>query len=161
MSNVTGVVSHQHLSFSGTLRRSDGKVLLRRGATLLWEHSFTGSPRDAESLPAAVRRSAEHELGIRAMSVEPLLPLLGHAPRLEGAPAVALPSYVVNCDEEPKVSGNVELRWSDPLDLGAAARRSPQEFSALFVTHATLLPFFGGTPDRSNTLTLLQERAAG
>ncbi|MEO7350107.1 MAG: hypothetical protein ABIW32_09670 [Terrimesophilobacter sp.] len=73
----------EHLSFSGTLQRSDGSVMIVRVVSsartaTVWKHSFAGSPRPAETVLAAVRRSAERDLGIHAFSITPLLPTLSN-----------------------------------------------------------------------------------
>ncbi len=159
-----------HLSFSGTVQRGDGMILLIRLRGRIaemtlgpapWSHPLFGAPRAAETLPSAVRRSAERELGIQNMAVEPLRPLLMSAPHGDGVVAEAHPSYVVMSDDEPDIPAGFEQLWAEPLLVGERARQHPHEFSHVFVAHATLLPFFGGVPDGASTLALLQERATG
>ena len=169
MSNSTVGVRH-HLSFSGTVQRGDGLILLirRRGSNseksmgaAPWSHPLFGAPRPAETLPAAVKRSAERELGITMMTVEPLRPLLTAESLGDGMLAEAHPSYIVKSDENPDIPAGFEPLWGEPLAIGARARHYPQEFSHVFVGHATLLPFFGGIPDAGSTLAFLRERATG
>ena len=160
----------RHLSFSGTLQRDDGMILLVRRLLAgqqaavddaVWGHSFFGSPRFAEPLPSAVKRCAERELGIHSMTIEPLRPLLTAWLSPDGHIAKALPSYVVESAEQPSGELLVESRWCDPLIAGEMARRSPEQYSRLFVTHATFLPYFGGNSDALDTLAQLQRRATG
>lgn len=154
----------EHLAFTGTLQRSDGMVLLVRGASrTAWGHPFFGSPRPAEPLPAAVRRCAERDLGIQFMNVEPLLPLLSSSLSTRGAEAADAhsethPSYVIRSDEPPVTAPDVETWWATPEELGERARRKPDEFDPVFVTHASLLPFFGGDPQAFGATSRLQDR---
>lgn len=160
----------RHLSFSGTLQREDGMILLIRRPVSeeqggpkvsLWGHTFFGSPRFAEPLPAAVKRCAERELGIQSMSIEPLRPLLTDWLSEDGYTAEAHPSYVVESAEEPSGAARFELMWCEPQAEGERARRNPEEYSRLFVTHAIFLPFFGGNSDALDTVAQLQGRATG
>lgn len=161
-----------HLSFSGTIQRSDGAVLILRqtpsaGGHSVWEHPFGGSPRTAETLPAAVRRCVERDLGIVASDIEPLFPTLDNrtGPDLGSEQTdhavQAHPSYVVRSDAPPRTAHNVDIRWVTPTDLGASARRTPTEFSPLLAAHAAYLPFYGGSPHARLTQTPARERAIG
>ena len=159
------MTSPDHLSFSGTLRRSDGRVMIIRDSlsaleSPTWGHSFAGSPRAAEPIPSAVRRCAEKQLGILNMIVEPLLPLLGNGSSSDSVLAEVHPSYIVTSDEIPQLADAVEARWENPLALGKIAREYPHEFSPLLVIHAMRLPFFGGTP-HAFAESFLEDRATG
>lgn len=161
-----------HLSFSGTLQRGDGKVMIVRrtpssNARSVWEHSFHGSPRPAETLIAAVRRCVERDLGILATTIESLLPTLdnrvvsvGHVTPADKT-IEAHPSYVVTSDTHPIVLPGIEILWMHPAELGDRARGNPHQFSPLLVAHAARLPFFGGNPLTDHPAIPLKERVLG
>ena len=161
-----------HLSFTGTLQRGDGRVLIVRKTLSptelrVWEHPFHGSPRPAEPLLVAVRRCVERDLGVLASAIKPLLPTLtnyGHfgdtAPSAAD-PVEAHPSYLVVSDELPRFPQDLDVTWILPAELGASARRNPREFHPILTAHAACLPFFGGTLDAQYTLADIKERATG
>lgn len=157
-----------HLSFSGTLLRNDGRVLLTRRASArttvcTWEYPVSGSPRPAESLLAAVGRCAERDLGIivSADVVSPVMPTLGNRADANTAPIQLHPFYVISSEDAPRISPELETRWIQPRELGHAARSKPQSFDPLVRLHAQLLPFLGGRAGAPPEDISLLERATG
>lgn len=137
------------------------RVISSTKAATSWQHSFSGSPRASETVLAAVRRSAEHDLGIHGFAIAPLLPTLSnHTISPQGAIEVH-PSYIVLTNEKPHLGDGTEEQWVEPRELGQLARHNPQDFSALLGLHATHLPFFGGTSPATRHLALHKERATG
>lgn len=155
-----------HLSFSGTLQRSDGSVMLVRRlfpthADSTWEHPFSGSPRPAETLAAAVRRCAERDLGIYFTDVTALMPTLVNRVTTESGSIELHPAYLVSSDEQPRVAADLESVWVHPIELGERAHRYPHHYSPLLQLQTAHLPFFGGSPRAMHSRTLHEERATG
>lgn len=156
----------EHLSFSGTLQRSDGRVMLRRrifprAARSPWTHSFSGYPRPAETLLAAVRRCAERDLGIHSFDIAPLLPTLSNHITSESGAMEVHPSYLVSSDQTPLPADDIETQWVEPRELGRLTRQQPHEYSPLLSLHSVHVPFFGAADQSALHLGIQKERAIG
>lgn len=153
-SSVHGADTHLHLAFSCHVFAPDGRVLVTRRALSkaawpgVWTNSFCGHPGPGEGLIAAVRRRAEHELGLPLDDVEPVLPFFRY--RATDAAGVVenelCPVYTATTQHQPRPHPDevIEHRWVHPDDLAASVRRTPWAFSPWLVLQAQLLPFLGG-----------------
>ena len=153
-STVHGADTRLHLAFSCHVFDPRGRLLVTRRALTkaawpgVWTNSFCGHPAPGEGLVAAVRRRAEHELGIALDSVEPLLPFFRY--RATDATGIVeneiCPVYLAVTSHTPRPHPDevVEHRWVDPDDLAESVRRTPWAFSPWLVLQAQLLPFLGG-----------------
>ncbi|WP_336629486.1 MULTISPECIES: isopentenyl-diphosphate Delta-isomerase [unclassified Microbacterium] len=153
-STVHGADTRLHLAFSCHVFDPRGRLLVTRRALTkaawpgVWTNSFCGHPAPGEGLVAAVRRRAEHELGITLDSVEPVLPFFRY--RATDATGIVeneiCPVYLAVTSDTPRPHPDevVEHRWVDPDDLAESVRRTPWAFSPWLVLQAQLLPFLGG-----------------
>ncbi|PZU49613.1 MAG: isopentenyl-diphosphate delta-isomerase [Microbacterium sp.] len=150
--SVHGPDTPLHLAFSCHVFRADGSVLVTRRALEkktwpgVWTNSFCGHPRPAEPVLAAVRRHAEHELGLTLHSIELALPLFRY--RAIDANGIVenevCPVYTAVIDEEPRLNPRevAEARWAWPADLAASIRMTPWAFSPWLVLQAQQLNVF-------------------
>ncbi|WP_460005868.1 isopentenyl-diphosphate Delta-isomerase [Microbacterium xylanilyticum] len=156
-SSVYGADTRLHLAFSCHVFDPAGRLLVTRRALTkaawpgVWTNSFCGHPAPGEGLVAAVRRRAEHELGLALGAVEPVLPFFRYR-AVDAAGVVEneiCPVYVATSDGAPRPHPDevVEHRWVDPDDLAASIERVPWAFSPWLVLQAKLLPFLGGGRD--------------
>jgi isopentenyl-diphosphate delta-isomerase len=152
--SVHGTETPLHLAFSCHVMNRRGRLLVTRRALSkttwpgVWTNSFCGHPRPAESVPAAVRRRADHELGLDLSGIELELPSF----RYRAVDASGLvenevcPVFVAWTSQEPRPNGRevMDHAWVDPLDLGRSTRLTPWAFSPWLVLQARLLPLLGG-----------------
>lgn len=143
-----------HLAFSCHLFDGEGRILVTRRSLAkatwpgVWTNSFCGHPAPGEELIAAVRRRAEHELGIALDGIDPVLPFFRY--RATDAAGIVeneiCPVYLAVTSDTPRPHPDevVEHRWVDPDDLAESIRRAPWAFSPWLVLQARLLPFLGG-----------------
>ncbi|MEN3122694.1 isopentenyl-diphosphate Delta-isomerase [Janibacter sp. LM] len=128
-----------HLAFSCYLHDDSGRVLLTRRALVkrtwpgVWTNSFCGHPRPDEALEDAVRRHAEHELGLRIHDVHPLLPHFRYR-AVDASGTVeneVCPVFTARTRERPRPNADevMDLRWVAPGELAAAARAAPWALS--------------------------------
>lgn len=141
-----------HLAFSCHVVNALGEVLVTRRALSkqawpgVWTNSFCGHPKPAESLVAAVRRRADHELGIDLGDVELALPLFRY--RATDANGVVenevCPVYVATTNDEvdPNPREVAEHAWVEPHDLVRAVEAAPWAFSPWLVLQARQLELF-------------------
>lgn len=153
-SSVHGADTRLHLAFSCHVFDQEGRLLVTRRALTktawpgVWTNSFCGHPTPGERLVAAVRRRAEHELGLPLENVEPILPFFRY--RATDAAGIVeneiCPVYVATTTHQPRPHPDevVEHLWVDPDDVAEAVRRTPWAFSPWLVLQAQLLPFLGG-----------------
>ena len=141
-----------HLAFSCHVVNPIGEVLVTRRALGkqawpgVWTNSFCGHPKPAEPMLHAVRRRAEHELGLELDSVELALPLFRY--RAIDARGVVenevCPVYLAVASGEPDPNPRevAEYRWVDPASLAAAVQAAPWAFSPWLVLQAGELELF-------------------
>ncbi|MDJ1113516.1 isopentenyl-diphosphate Delta-isomerase [Microbacterium dauci] len=156
--SVHGAATALHLAFSCHVFNEAGDVLVTRRALGkstwpgVWTNSFCGHPAPAESVPDAVHRRAEHELGMTIDRLELVLPLFRY--RAVDASGIVeheiCPVYTARAVSEPTPNPDeaIEYRWVDPGELGASLRATPWAFSPWLVLQADQLPVFGGAPQR-------------
>lgn len=132
-----------HLAYSCYVFDRHGQVLLTRRSLAkrawpgVWTNSFCGHPRPGETMPAALRRGARHELGIELSGVTTVLADFRYTAsdphgvvENEVCPvfrAVTEDVPVLNPDEA------VECAWVRPEALPALARDAGFAFSPWFV----------------------------
>ena len=153
-SSIHGAATRLHLAFSCHVFDTRGRLLVTRRALTktawpgVWTNSFCGHPAPEEGLVDAVRRRAEHELGLHLDSVEPVLPFFRY--RATDASGIVeneiCPVYIATTTQPPRAHPDevIEHRWVDPDDLAASVRRTPWAFSPWLVLQAALLQFLGG-----------------
>lgn len=139
-----------HLAFSCHVVRADGDVLVTRRALSkrtwpgVWTNSFCGHPRPGEAIADAVRRHAEHELGLSLAAVVLELPDFryravdpGGIVENEICPVF---TAVAAGPVEPNPAEVMELRWVSPSGLAAAVAAAPWAFSPWLALQAAQLP---------------------
>lgn len=138
-----------HLAFSCHLIDTHGRLLMTRRALTkktwpgVWTNSFCGHPRPGEEMATAVRRYAQHELGVTITEPEPLLPEFRY--RAVDASGVVenevCPVFVARTDDVPQPNPDevMDLVWADVDDVRAAARRAPWLLSPWFVDQLSTL----------------------
>ncbi len=155
-SSVHGTDTALHLAFSCHVYNDRGETLVTRRALDkgtwpgVWTNSFCGHPRPAEPVIAAVRRRAEHELGITLRDIRLELPLFRYRAVDAGGMVEheVCPVYVAFTDDEPELNPRevVEARWVDPDELASGLQITPWAFSPWLVLQAEQLGLFA--PDR-------------
>jgi len=153
-SSVHGAATRLHLAFSCHVFDRSGRLLVTRRALTkaawpgVWTNSFCGHPGPGEELVTAVRRRAEHELGLGLDTVEPVLPFFRY--RATDAAGIVeneiCPVYAATTVQTPRPHPDevIEHRWVDPDDLAESVRRAPWAFSPWLVLQSQLLPFLDG-----------------
>lgn len=128
-----------HLAFSCHLVRADGTVLLTRRALSkrtwpgVWTNSFCGHPRQGETMPEALARHAQHELGLEIHSVREVLPDFRY--RAVDASGIVeneiCPVFIAETDGEPRPHPEevAELRWVEPEALHSLVELAPWALS--------------------------------
>lgn len=151
-SSVHGSDTALHLAFSCHVYNRRGETLVTRRALEkktwpgVWTNSFCGHPRPAEPVIDAVRRHAEHELGLVLGDIRLELPLFRY--RAVDANGMVehevCPVYTAVVDDEPRPNPSevVEARWVDPADLAVALRATPWAFSPWLVLQADQMHVF-------------------
>lgn len=151
-SSVHGTDTPLHLAFSCHVVRADGRILLTRRALTkktwpgVWTNSFCGHPAPGETIPHAIERRAEFELGLRLRSIEIALPHFRY--RATDASGVVenevCPVYTAFADGEPVLNPLevVDAVWADPADVLTALAAAPWAFSPWVVLQAQELDFF-------------------
>ncbi|WP_127791977.1 isopentenyl-diphosphate Delta-isomerase [Agromyces sp. LHK192] len=154
-SSVHGADTARHLAFSCHVFGPDGRILVTRRALAkqawpgVWTNSFCGHPGPAETLPHAIRRRGDFELGLTLTDLEPVLPFFHY--RATDASGIVenelCPVYTATTASTPQPHpGEVaEFSWVEPAALAEAIRHAPWAFSPWLVLQAQLLPFLGGT----------------
>jgi isopentenyl-diphosphate delta-isomerase len=157
-SSVHGTDTALHLAFSCHVLDRDGRVLVTRRALSkrtwpgVWTNSFCGHPRPAEPMATAVRRHAEHELGLTLADLSLALPLFRY--RATDASGVVeheiCPVYVARTDDVPRPNPLevAEVSWAEPADLAASLNATPWAFSPWLVLQARQLSLFGAGEER-------------
>lgn len=151
-SSVHGTQTALHLAFSCHVLNDDGDVLVTRRALDkttwpgVWSNSFCGHPRPAEPVLSAVRRHAEHELGLTLTDIRLALPLFRY--RATDANGIVenevCPVYTARAVTEPVLNPLevVEAKWVDPTELATALSATPWAFSPWLVLQAEQLHLF-------------------
>lgn len=138
-----------HLAFSCYVLGEDGNVLLTRRALSkrtwpgVWTNAFCGHPRQGETIPEAVARHAEHELGMRVRNVREVLPDFRY--RAVDASGVVenevCPVYVAEAEGTPSPNPEevMDLRWSPPPEILALVDLAPWTLSPWMVSQVPAL----------------------
>ena len=150
--SVHGADTSLHLAFSCYVFNDRGEVLITRRALAkktwpgVWTNSFCGHPAPAETLPDAVRRRADFELGLDLADIDLALPLFRYRAtdssgivENEVCPvslAVAAGDPVPNPDEV------MEFTWTEPEALRRSVLASPFAFSPWMVLQMRELETF-------------------
>ncbi|MRG59818.1 isopentenyl-diphosphate Delta-isomerase [Agromyces sp. CFH 90414] len=153
--SVHGADTARHLAFSCHVFDDAGRLLVTRRALVkqawpgVWSNSFCGHPAPAETLPHAIRRRGEFELGLELTDIEPVLPFF-HYRAVDASGVVEnelCPVYTARTASTPVPHpGEVaEYEWVDPEALAEGIRHAPWAFSPWLVLQAQLLPFLGGS----------------
>ena len=112
----------------------------------VWTTSFCGPPPPAEPVVSAVRRRAEHELGISITSLELALPLFRY--RAVDASGIVeheiCPVYTARTTDELLLNPNevADFMWVRPEDLARSLEATPWAFSPWLVLQAQQLDLF-------------------
>lgn len=150
--SVHGTDTALHLAFSCHVVDDEGRILVTRRALDkqtwpgVWTNSFCGHPRPAEPVVSAVRRRAEHELGIGVTSLELALPLFRY--RAVDASGIVeheiCPVYTARTADELVLNPNevVDAMWVHPEDLARSLEATPWAFSPWLVLQAQQLDLF-------------------
>ncbi|WP_100365712.1 isopentenyl-diphosphate Delta-isomerase [Diaminobutyricimonas aerilata] len=132
-----------HLAFSCHVFDESGRTLVTRRALTksawpgVWTNSFCGHPAPGERGPDALRRRAEHELGIRLDDIEVLLPDFRY--RAVDASGVVeneiCPVYRATTSDavDPRADEVAEYAWLTPEELRTAVAAAPFAFSPWLV----------------------------
>ncbi|MEO9326212.1 isopentenyl-diphosphate Delta-isomerase [Nocardioides sp. C4-1] len=140
-----------HLAFSCHLRDDAGRTLVTRRALAkrtwpgVWTNSFCGHPRPGESFDDAVRRHAQHELGLPGEAIvglEPLLPDFRYR-AVDAAGVVeneVCPVFTAvlapGVELRPHPDEVAEHRWVDVADLLDVVEKAPWALSPWIVEQA-------------------------
>ena len=122
-----------HLAFSCYVFDDDGALLITRRALTkdvwpgVWSNTVCGHPAPGESIPDAIRRRLDHELGMTASEIEIVLPdHLYRAPAFRGVVEYEFcPVYVAREAGRPRPNG-VEVQdcarvgWERFVELALA-----------------------------------------
>lgn len=143
-----------HLAFSCHVLDGAGRVLVtRRALTKLtwpgvWTNSVCGHPGPDESMPDAIRRRAQEELGLMVTDITTVAPEFRY--RAVDAGGIVeneiCPVHIARTDAEPDPDPAevMEYRWVDPGALGTAVRATPWAFSPWLVAAAPSIPMLAG-----------------
>lgn len=145
-----------HLAFSCYVFDAEGRVLMTRRALSkrtfagVWTNSVCGHPRPGEDREDAVRRHAEHELGITVRGVQEVLPDFRY--RAVDASGVVeneiCPVFTARTDD--RVRPNPEevdaLAWGSVEQLTNAVRWAPWALSPWSVAQVPQLQDAGVLP---------------
>lgn len=148
-----------HLAFSCHVFDGEGRMLMTRRALSkltwpgVWTNSFCGHPAPGEQLAAAVRRRAQHELGLELGDISPLLPDFRYTAvdpsgivENEICPVVwaRAASHV-----QPNPDEVVEHVWASTREIAAAVRAAPWAVSPWFAMQLEQLSTAKDSPWRS------------
>ena len=150
--SVHGADTSLHLAFSCYVFNERGEVLITRRALTkktwpgVWTNSFCGHPAPAETLPDAVRRRADFELGLAVTGIDLALPLFRY--RATDSSGIVenevCPVYlaVATGDPVPNPDEVMEFTWTDPESLRRSVLASPFAFSPWMVLQMRELETF-------------------
>jgi len=151
-SSVHGADTSLHLAFSCYVFNERGEVLITRRALTkktwpgVWTNSFCGHPAPAETLPDAVRRRADFELGLTVTGIDLALPLFRY--RATDSSGIVenevCPVYlaVASGDPVPNPDEVMEFTWTAPESLRRSVLASPFAFSPWMVLQMRELETF-------------------
>ena len=151
-SSVHGADTSLHLAFSCYVFNERGEVLITRRALTkktwpgVWTNSFCGHPAPAETLPDAVRRRADFELGLTVTGIDLALPLFRY--RATDSSGIVenevCPVFlaVASGDPVPNPDEVMEFTWTAPESLRRSVLASPFAFSPWMVLQMRELETF-------------------
>ena len=132
-----------HLAFSCHVFNSNGEVLITRRALSkktwpgVWTNSACGHPGPDESMEDAIRRRAEHELGLTLDSISIALPDFRY--RAVDASGIVeneiCPVFIAttSMDPSPAQSEVCEWKWVAPEAVRSSVEQTPFAFSPWLV----------------------------
>ncbi|MCF8548347.1 MAG: isopentenyl-diphosphate Delta-isomerase [Pontimonas sp.] len=132
-----------HLAFSCHIFNAGGQVLITRRALSkktwpgVWTNSACGHPGPGESMEDAIRRRAEHELGLELRDITEALPDFRY--RAVDASGIVeneiCPVFVARTTTDPSPLGEevCEWQWVDPAALHSSVQKTPFAFSPWLV----------------------------
>jgi isopentenyl-diphosphate Delta-isomerase len=132
-----------HLAFSCHIFNGEGQVLITRRALSkktwpgVWTNSACGHPGPGESMEDAIRRRAQHELGLELRDITPALPDFRY--RAVDASGVVeneiCPVFVAIATGDPSPLGEevCEWQWVAPDALRGSVHNTPFAFSPWLV----------------------------
>jgi isopentenyl-diphosphate delta-isomerase len=150
--SVHGADTSLHLAFSCYVSNDRGEVLVTRRALSkktwpgVWTNSFCGHPAPAETLPDAVRRRADFELGLTLTDIDLALPLFRY--RATDSSGIVenevCPVYLAGAagDPVPNPDEVMEFTWTEPEALRRSVLASPFAFSPWMVLQMRELETF-------------------
>ncbi len=146
-----------HLAFSCHVLTDDGRVLVTRRALSkttwpgVWTNSFCGHPAPGEDIEDAVRRRAQHELGIRVHDLTLILPTFRY--RAVDASGIVenelCPVYVAHTDDDlsPHDAEVADTEWVSTADIATSLKTTPWAFSPWFVLQAEQMDLYRAPTD--------------
>ncbi|MDP4633567.1 MAG: isopentenyl-diphosphate Delta-isomerase [Pontimonas sp.] len=132
-----------HLAFSCHIFNDAGHVLITRRALSkktwpgVWTNSACGHPGPGESMEGAIRRRAQHELGLELHDITEALPDFRY--RAVDASGIVeneiCPVFVARATTDPSPLGEevCEWQWVDPGALHSSVHNTPFAFSPWLV----------------------------
>ena len=144
-----------HLAFSCHLYDEQGRTLLTRRALTkrtwpgVWTNSFCGHPRPGEDPADAIRRHAQHELGLEITDLQPLLPTFRYR-AVDASGTVeneVCPVFTARTTQQPRPHPDevMDLTWVNPSDLSAAAAAAPWALSPWLIEQLAQIGDLPGT----------------
>lgn len=143
-----------HLAFSCHVLDATGRVLVTRRALTkrtwpgVWTNSVCGHPAPDESFEDAVRRRAQHELGLTVTDVTVVAPDFRYR-AVDPSGIVeheVCPIFTARTADEPVPHPEevMDLAWVEPGDLRDAVRAAPWAFSPWLVASVPSVPWLAG-----------------
>jgi isopentenyl-diphosphate delta-isomerase len=138
-----------HFAFSTHVFNDKGEILVTRRALSkrawpgVWTNSFCGHPAPGEAVEDAVVRRAGQELGMKIRDLTSALPDFRY--RATDAAGIVeneiCPVFtaVIDGGLDPSPDEVMDLTWTDPASLVAAAARTPWAFSPWITLQLPLL----------------------
>ncbi len=141
-----------HLAFSCHLLDDDGRLLITRRALSkktwpgVWTNSFCGHPRPGETFEQAVRRHADHELGLDVDEIAPVLPDFRYRAvdaagvvENEVCPVFTARLAATRRTPTPNPDEVAELVWVEVADVLSVVERAPWALSPWLVAQVDAL----------------------
>lgn len=135
-----------HQAFSCHVFNIEGQVLVTRRSLAkitwpgVWTNSFCGHPQPGEEIDVAIKRHAQHELGLSIKDLKPALPEFRY--RAVDASGIVeneiCPVYTAVIDRTLQSNPDevMDYQWVEPAALGESVRNTPWAFSPWLVMQA-------------------------